>query len=230
VENIYAGPTGSFVPKSFSALVEPLTQMGFIVVQIDGMGTNNRSRAFHDIAWKNLKDAGFPDRILWHKAASAKYSWYDISNVGIFGGSAGGQNAVSALLFHSDFYKVAVANSGCYDNRMDKIWWNEQWMGWPVGIEYSLSSAIDNAHRLQGKLMLVVGEMDRNVDPSSTFQMADRLIKAGKYFDMLVVPSADHGAPGNYSELKLLDFFVRNILGQIPPNWNALPIELLKPN
>jgi dipeptidyl aminopeptidase/acylaminoacyl peptidase len=78
--------------------------------------------------------------------------------------------------------------------------------------------------------MLVVGEMDRNVDPSSTFQMADRLIKAGKYFDMLVVPSADHGAPGNYSELKLLDFFVRNILGQIPPNWNALPIELLKPN
>ncbi|MEY9444107.1 dipeptidyl aminopeptidase/acylaminoacyl peptidase [Bradyrhizobium japonicum] len=137
---------------------------------------------------------------------------------------------MSALLFHSDFYKVAVANSGCYDNRMDKIWWNEQWMGWPVGIEYSLSSAIDNAHRLQGKLMLVVGEMDRNVDPSSTFQMADRLIKAGKYFDMLVVPSADHGAPGNYSELKLLDFFVRNILGQIPPNWNALPIELLKPN
>ncbi|UVO33089.1 S9 family peptidase [Bradyrhizobium arachidis] len=228
LEKIYAGPTGSFVPKSFSAFVEPLTQLGFVVVQIDGMGTNNRSRAFHDIAWKNLKDAGFPDRILWHKAASAKFSWYDISNVGIFGGSAGGQNAVSALLFHSDFYKVAVANSGCYDNRMDKIWWNEQWMGWPVGIEYSQSSSVDNAHRLQGKLLLIVGELDRNVDPSSTFQLADRLIRAGKYFDMLVVPGADHGTPGSYSLLKLLDFFVLNILRQTPPNWNDPSIDLLK--
>ncbi|MVT55929.1 prolyl oligopeptidase family serine peptidase [Bradyrhizobium yuanmingense] len=226
VEHIYAGPTGSFVPKSFSASVQPLAQLGFIVVQIDGMGTNHRSRAFHDVAWKNLKDAGLPDRILWHKAASATYSWYDISSVGIFGGSAGGQNAVNGLLFHPDFYKVAVATNGCYDNRIDKIWWNEQWMGWPVGIEYAQSSAVDNAHRLQGKLMLIVSEMDRNVDPSSTFQLADRLIRARKYFDMLVVPGADHGAPGNYCQLKLVDFFVRNILGQIPPNWNAAGTEL----
>ncbi|MCZ4093133.1 S9 family peptidase [Sinorhizobium psoraleae] len=228
VEKIYAGPQGSFVPKSFSPLVEPLTELGFVVVEIDGMGTNNRSRAFHDVAWKNLKDAGFPDRILWHKAAAAKFPWYDISKVGIFGTSAGGQNAVAALLFHPDFYKVAVANSGCYDNRMDKIWWNEQWMGWPVGIEYQQSSDVDNAYRLQGKLMLVVGEMDHNVDPSSTFQLADRLIKAGKDFEMVYVPGADHGAPGAFSQRKLLDFFVRNILGQNPPNWNATPLELPK--
>ncbi|MDK1389292.1 prolyl oligopeptidase family serine peptidase [Sinorhizobium sp. 8-89] len=223
VEDICAGPQGSFVPKSFSTRIEPLTQLGFIVVQIDGMGTNNRSRAFHDVAWKNLKDAGFPDRILWHKAAAAKFPWYDISNVGIFGTSAGGQSAVGALLFHPDFYKVAVANSGCYDNRMDKIWWNEQWMGWPVGIEYSQSSDTDNAYRLLGKLMLVVGEMDHNVDPSSTFQLADRLIKAGKDFEMVYVPGADHGTPGTFRDRKLLDFFVRNILGQTPPNWNAIP-------
>ncbi|WP_026187669.1 S9 family peptidase [Ensifer sp. BR816] len=228
VEHIYAGPQGSFVPKSFSTETELLTQLGFIVAQIDGMGTNNRSRAFHDVAWKNLKDAGFPDRILWHKAAAAQFPWYDISNVGIFGGSAGGQNAVGALLFHPEFYKVAVANSGCYDNRMDKIWWNEQWMGWPVGIEYSQSSDIDNAYRLQGKLMLIVGEMDHNVDPSSTFQLADRLIKAGKDFEMVYVPGADHGAPGKFTNRKLLDFLVRNILGQNPPNWNAIPVELPK--
>ncbi|WGR72921.1 MULTISPECIES: S9 family peptidase [unclassified Bradyrhizobium] len=227
VERIYAGPHGSFVPKSFSASAEPLAQLGFVVVQIDGMGTNNRSRAFHDVAWKNLKDGGLPDRILWHKAASANYPWYDISNLGIFGASAGGQNAVSALLFHSEFYKVGVANCGCYDNRMDKIWWNEQWMGWPVGIEYSQSSSVDNAHRLQGKLLLIVGELDENVDPSSTFQLADRLIDAGKFFDMLVVPNGNHGVPGNYCKLKLVDFFVRNILWQIPPNWNAASIEPL---
>ena len=220
IEDIYAGPQGSIVPKSFSLRAEPLTALGFAVAQIDGMGTNNRSRAFHDVAWKNLKDAGFPDRILWHKALAAKYPWYDISRVGVFGTSAGGQSAMGALLFHPEFYSAAVSNSGCHDNRMDKIWWNEQWMGWPVGSQYSASSNVDNAWRLQGKLMLVVGEMDKNVDPSSTYQVADRLIKADKQFDLLVVPDGGHGAGGRYGQLKLMDFFVRNVLGEKTPDWN----------
>jgi dipeptidyl aminopeptidase/acylaminoacyl peptidase len=198
------------------------------VVQIDGMGTNNRSRAFHDVAWKNLADSGFPDRILWHKAAAAKFPWYDISNVGIFGTSAGGQSTMAALEFHPEFYKAGVANSGSYDNRMDKIWWNEQWMGWPLGPEYSASSTIDNAYRVKGKLMIVVGEMDHNVDPSSAFQLIDRLIKANKLFDTLYVPGADHGTPGPYARLKLMDFFVRNIQGQPTPDWNALTLSLPK--
>lgn len=221
IEDIYAGPQGSFVPKSFATRTEPLTQLGFVVVQIDGMGTNNRSKSFHDVAWHNLKDAGFPDRILWHQAAAARYPWYDISRVGIFGTSAGGQSAMGALLFHPEFYKVAVANSGCHDNRMDKIWWNEQWMGWPIGPQYSESSNVDNAYRLQGKLMLVVGEMDKNVDPSSTFQVVDRLIKANKTFDLLYVPGGGHGAGGAYGQRKLDDFFVHNLLGEEPPDWNA---------
>jgi dipeptidyl aminopeptidase/acylaminoacyl peptidase len=220
IEDIYAGPQGSFVPKSFSGRTEPLTALGFVVVQIDGMGTNNRSRAFHDVTWRNLKDAGFPDRILWHKAVAAKYPWYDISRVGIFGNSSGGQSAMGALLFHPEFYKVAVANSGCHDNRMDKIWWNEQWMGWPVGPWYSDSSNVDNAWRLQGKLMLVVGEMDKNVDPASTYQVADRLIKSNKDFQLLFVPGGGHGAGGRYGERKLMDFFVRNLLGESTPDWN----------
>ena len=113
--------------------MQALAELGFIVVQIDGMGTSNRSKAFHDVAWKNIEDAGFPDRILWHKAVAAKYPYYDISRVGIYGTSAGGQNALGALLFHPEFYKAAVSAVGCHDNRMDKIWWNEQWMGWPIG-------------------------------------------------------------------------------------------------
>ena len=222
IEDIYAGPQGSFVPKSFTSRAEPLTALGFVVVQIDGMGTNNRSRAFHDVTWHNLKDAGFPDRILWHKAVAAKYPWYDISRVGIFGTSSGGQSAMGALLFHPEFYKVAVANSGSHDNRMDKIWWNEQWMGWPIGPWYADSSNAENAWRLKGKLMLVVGEMDKNVDPSSTFQVADRLIKANKDFDLLFVPGGGHGAGGRYGERKLMDFFVRNLLDQATPNWNLI--------
>ena len=222
VENIYAGPQGSFVPKTFSAQLgmQSLAELGFIVVQIDGMGTSNRSKAFHDVAWKNLGDAGFPDRILWHKAVASKYPYYDISRVGIYGTSAGGQNSMGALLFHPEFYKVAVSAAGCHDNRMDKIWWNEQWMG-ELGPHYAASSNVDNAHRLQGKLMLVVGEMDMNVDPASTYQVASALIKANKTFDMLVIPGAGHTNGGMYGEAKRNDFFVHHLLGVEPPDRNV---------
>jgi dipeptidyl aminopeptidase/acylaminoacyl peptidase len=223
IEHIYAGPHGAFTPKTFAAYrgLQAQAELGFIVVQIDGMGTNYRSKAFHDVAWKNLKDAGFPDRILWHKAVAARYSWYDISRVGIYGGSAGGQSAMGALLFHPDFYDAAVAFAGSHDNRMDKIWWNEQYMGWPVGPEYAASSNVDNAHRLQGKLLLIVGELDTNVDPSSTFQVVDALIKAGKTFDFLFLPGAGHTEGGQYGERRRWDFFVEHLLGAEPPDRNA---------
>ncbi|HEY7310788.1 MAG TPA: DPP IV N-terminal domain-containing protein [Gemmataceae bacterium] len=223
IEQIYAGPQGSFVPKAFRSFHPPqeLTELGFIVVQIDGMGTNNRSKAFHDVCWKNLGDSGFPDRILWMKAAAAKYAYMDLSRVGIYGGSAGGQSALRAVLAHSDFYKAASANCGCHDNRMDKIWWNELWMGWPVGPHYAEQSNVTNAHKLRGKLLLTVGELDRNVDPASTMQVVNALIKAGKDFELVVVPGAGHGTPGGYSRRRERDFFVRHLLGVEPPDRNA---------
>ncbi len=220
IETIYAGPQGSFVPKTFAGTAQPLAELGFIVVQIDGMGTNNRSKAFHDVAWHDLADAGFPDRILWHKAVAAKYPWYDISRVGVYGTSAGGQNALGALLFHPEFYQVAVSNSGCHDNRMDKIWWNELWMGWPIGPQYAASSNVDNAYRLQGKVLLVLGELDNNVDPSSTLQVVNQFIKHNKKFNLLFVPGGGHGAGGAYGQHLLQDFFVHNLLGVEPPDWN----------
>ena len=223
VEYIYAGPHSSHVPKSFSPCfrMQPLAEMGFIVVQVDGMGTSNRSKAFHDVCWKNLGDAGFPDRILWHKAVAAKYPYYDLSRVGIYGNSAGGQNALGGLLLHSEFYKVGVSSCGCHDNRMDKIWWNEQWMGWPIGPEYAASSNVDNAFRLRGHLLLIVGEMDTNVDPSSTMQVVNALIKANKNFDLLVIPGGGHGMGGEYGQRKMFDFFVRHLHGVDLPNWNS---------
>ena len=224
IENIYAGPQGSFVPKSFAAFnaMQATAELGFIVVQIDGMGTNNRSKEFHDVAWKDLKDAGFEDRILWHKAAAAKYPSYDISRVGIYGTSAGGQNSLGGLLFFPDFYKVGVSSAGCHDNRMDKIWWNEQWMGWPIGEQYAASSNVDNAYRLQGRVLLVVGEMDNNVDPASTFQVVNQLIKHEKNFDLLVIPGAGHTSGGAYGDHKRYDYFVQHLLGVKPPEWKDL--------
>jgi dipeptidyl-peptidase-4 len=219
IESIYAGPQGSFVPKSFREYHSGMSmaELGFIVVQIDGMGTSNRSKAFHDVCWKNLGDSGFPDRILWMKAAAAKYPQMDLTRVGITGGSAGGQSALRALLAHGDFYKVAVADCGCHDNRMDKVWWNELWMGWPVGPHYADQSNVTQAHKLQGKLLLIVGELDKNVDPSSTMQVVNALVKADKDFDLLVVPGAGHGiGSGPYGSRRTKDFFVRHLLGVEP--------------
>jgi len=222
IEHIYAGPQGAFVPKTFGASrFASLVDLGFIVVQMDGMGTAYRSKAFHDVCWKNLKDAGFPDRILWHQAVARKYPYYDLTRIGIYGGSAGGQNATAAVLFHPEFYKVAVSGCGCHDNRMDKASWNEQWMGYPVGPQYAACSNIDNASRLRGKLMLILGELDTNVPPESTLRLVDALIKAGKDFDFVLVPGAGHGMGGTYGNRRMQDFFVRHLLGMEPPDRNT---------
>jgi dipeptidyl aminopeptidase/acylaminoacyl peptidase len=223
IENIYAGPHSSFVPKSFRPTLGNMNshaELGFIVVQIDGMGTSNRSKKFHDVAWKNIKDAGFPDRILWMQAAAKKYPYMDIERVGVYGTSAGGQNSAGALLFHPEFYDVAVSSCGCHDNRMDKIWWNEAWMGWPVDQSYIESSNVENAGKLKGKLLLINGEMDNNVDPASTTQFVNALIKAGKDFDYLLVPGMQHSSGGTYGERRRQDFFVEHLLGVKPPDWN----------
>jgi len=215
IENIYAGPHGFHVPKKFGLQISQrkLAELGFIIAKIDGMGTNWRSKKFHDYCWQNLADAGFPDRIAWLKAAAQKYSWIDLSQVGIYGGSAGGQNALSALLHHGEFYKAAVSDCGCHDNRMDKIWWNEAWMG-KIGPHYEQSSNVFNAHKLEGDLMLTVGELDKNVDPASTLQVVHALVRAGKDFEFFMIPGAGHGiGEGKYLFRKRMDFFVRSLLG-----------------
>ncbi len=221
IEQIYAGPHDQHVPKSFSVnrKAAQLAELGFIVVQIDGMGTNWRSKEFHDVAWKNLGDAGFPDRVLWLKALAEEDPSIDLSRVGIYGGSAGGQNAMRALIDHPETYHAAVADCGCHDNRVDKIWWNELWMSWPIGPHYEESSNVAQAHRMEGKLMLVVGEKDTNVDPASTMQVVNALVKADKDFDLLVIPGAGHGAAeSRYGTRRRRDFFVRHLLGR-EPRW-----------
>lgn len=212
VEDIYAGPHGAFAPKDFNRQLRmhQIAERGFIVVKLDGMGTNHRGKTFHDVCWKNLKDAGFPDRKLWITAAAKTRPWMDLTRVGIYGGSAGGQNAMRALLDHHDFYHVAVADCGCHDNRMDKIWWNEQWMGWPVDDSYKRSSNVEDAHKLHGHLLLIVGELDTNVDPASTTQVVGALQKADKTFGYMPIIGAGHGAAETpYGSQLRMDFLVR---------------------
>jgi dienelactone hydrolase len=206
IENIYAGPHGSFAPRSFNwwnRTHRELSLRGFYVVQLDGRGTNNRGKEFHQVSWRNLKDGGFPDRIAWMKALAKIEPNIDLSRVGIFGGSAGGQNTAHAVLLHGDFYKAGAADCGCYDNRVDKLWWNEQWLGYPIGPWYEDNSCARYAANLRGRLFLTVGEADTNVDVKCSYDFRDALLAAGKkdQFEFHIVPGANHGA-GESSEMR----------------------------
>ena len=225
IEYIYAGPGSAYTPKSFIPYnwnMTSLAELGFIVVQLDAMGTSWRGKQFEEVCYKNLKDAGFPDRMLWIKAAADIYPYIDAGRVGIFGASAGGQESTTAVLLHGDFYKAAYSSCGCHDNRMDKIWWNEQWMSYPIDSSYVECSNVENAHKLERPLMLVVGEMDDNVDPSSTYQVVNALVKANKDFELVMLPGVHHTMGESFGEHKRYDFFVKHLLGVNPPKWNEL--------
>ncbi|MBM3868487.1 MAG: S9 family peptidase [Verrucomicrobia bacterium] len=222
IENIYAGPHGSFAPRIFNwwhRNHRELSMLGFYVVQLDGRGTNHRGKEFHQQSWRNLKDGGFPDRIAWMRALAKTEPNMDLDRVGIFGGSAGGQNTAHALLLHGGFYKAGAADCGCYDNRVDKLWWNEQWLGWPVGPWYEENSCARYAADLRGRLFLSVGEADTNVDVKCSYDFRDALLKAGKkdQIEFHVVPGANHGAgESNDMREKRARFFQSALGGPLP--------------
>lgn len=223
LERLYAGPHDSFTPAGFApwwedAIREPNLN-GFYVVQIDGLGTRNRGREFHQRCWQDLRDAGLPDRIAWMRAAARAEPQMDLARVGVFGGSAGGQSTVFALLDHGDFYRAGAADCGCYDNRVDKLWWNEQWLGWPVNASYDRNRCANFAGLLNRPLLMTVGEVDTNVDPRSSAELRDAFVAAGKghLVDFRVVPGAGHGA-GEQDDVRQvrLGFFLRHLGGPLP--------------
>ncbi|QDT17948.1 prolyl oligopeptidase family serine peptidase [Alienimonas californiensis] len=215
LDNVYAGPHGAFAPKAWGDArhVRELAALGFAVVQCDGMGTNWRSRAFHDVCWRDLADSGFPDRVRFIRALAGAYPALDRERVGIYGGSAGGQSALRALLSHGDLYKAAAADCGCHDNRVDKLWWNEAWLG-RLGPHYDDSSNVRDAARLQGDLLLTLGGMDRNVDPACTLETAAALEAAGKEFTLKIYPEGGHGVGERDDARRLRAEFFRQTLGR----------------
>ncbi len=182
------------------------------------MGTALRSKAFHDVSYKNLGDGGLPDHIAWLHALQKKYPYVDAANVAVSGGSAGGYDAAHALITHPEVYKAAIANSGNHDHRTDKVWWNELWMGYPVTDVYKEQSNIENADKIQGALFLIHGAMDNNVYCfASTMQFVDKLMKANKDFELLIVPDGSHCPGGDYVMRRQWDFFVKTLQGIEPP-------------
>jgi dipeptidyl-peptidase-4 len=222
IDQSYTGPHTNMFPRSFAAAInrgnQPLAELGFIVVTVDGMGTAGRSKAFHNVSYKNM-GKNLTDHVLAIKELAKKYSWIDADRVGIFGHSAGGYDAGHAVLEFPDFYKVAVASSADHDFRMEKDWWPEMYMGWPVDSTYHLASNITMAGNLKGKLLITHGGIDENVNPSATFKLAEALVKANKEFDMLIFPSQHHGYTGVFSDYftkKRWNYFVEHLLGAKP--------------
>ncbi len=229
IDNIYTGPHYTMAPKSFERALtgrtaNALAQLGFVVVLVDGRGTAGRSRAFIEPAYEHLGSVGLDDHEAAIRALARRYPYMDLSRVGVYGFSAGGFDAARALFHKPDFYKVGVAASGNHDHRSDKAWWNEIWMGFPLGPQYDRESNLTWAGKLQGKLMLAHGELDENVNPMATLQLVDALIDANKDFDLLIVPGAGHFLDESpYFLRRQWDFFVRNLLGAEPPGYAIAP-------
>ncbi|MCY4158850.1 MAG: DPP IV N-terminal domain-containing protein [Bacteroidetes bacterium] len=225
---IYPGPqsgsvgTRSFVPARSDK--QALAELGFIVVEVDAMGTPGRSKSFHDAYYGNMGDNGLPDQITTIRQLATQNPWMDMDRVGIWGHSGGGYASTGAILRYPDFYKVAVSGAGNHDNRNYEDDWGEKWQGLyvenPDGTtNYDNQSNILLAANLEGKLLLAHGLMDDNVPASNTLLLVEALVAANKDFDLVVFPNEGHGfgAARNYWMRRRWDYFVEHLLGTVPP-------------
>ena len=226
VNHIYPGPqTGSVGPRNFLAArgdSQALAELGFIVVEIDGMGTPWRSKKFHDAYFGDMGDNTLPDQVAGMKELAAKYPWIDLERAGIWGHSGGGYATAGAMFRYPDFFKVGISESGNHDNRNYEDDWAEKWQGLlerkGESTSYDSQANQNVAKNLKGKLLLTHGTMDDNVPPSNTLLVVDELIKANKDFDLLLLPNRRHGyAAEPYMIRRRWDYFVRNLLGAEPP-------------
>lgn len=223
INHIYPGPqTGSVAGRSFNPArgdAQSLADLGFVVVEIDGMGTPWRSKSFHDAYYGNMGDNTLPDQIAGMRELARRYSWIDVDHAGIYGHSGGGFATADAMFRYPDFFKVGIAESGNHDNRVYEDDWGERYQGLLMDGNYNDQANENIAKNLKGKLLLAHGTMDNNVPPNNTLLVVDALIKANKDFDLLMLPNQAHGygSEANYMTRRRWDYFVKNLLGAEPP-------------
>ncbi len=227
VNHIYPGPqTGSVGSRSFSAArgdAQALAELGFIVVEIDGMGTPWRSKKFHEAYFGDMGDNTLPDQVAAMKQLAERYPWIDLDRAGIYGHSGGGYATAGAMFRYPDFFKVGISEAGNHDNREYEDDWAEKWQGLlktnsDGSTNYDSQANQNFAKNLKGRLLLAHGTMDNNVPPYNTLLVVNELIKANKDFDLLLLPNRNHGF-GNepYMVRRRWDYFVRYLLGAEPP-------------
>ncbi len=240
ISNIYPGPqVGSVGAWNFKSGGEnfSLAALGFVVIQLDHMGTPLRSKAFHDSYYGNFGDNGLPDHMAAIKQLAVRYPYIDLDRVGIYGHSGGGFASTDAILRYPDFFKVAVSGAGNHDNRTYNIYWSEKYQGLLKNDtlrktdNFAASANKTLAKNLRGHLLLMHGDMDDNVSPANTIQVVDELIKANKTFDLVIAPNRNHGLNEPYFIRRRWDYFVAYLMGQTPPvNWEITrPVDAAAP-
>jgi dipeptidyl aminopeptidase/acylaminoacyl peptidase len=231
VNRIYPGPqVGSVGSRNFSAArsdSQALAELGFVVVEIDGMGTPGRSKAFHDAYFGNMGDNTLPDQVAAMKELGLRYPWIDLDRAGIWGHSGGGFATAAAMFRYPDFFKVGIAEAGNHDNRNYEDDWGEKWQGLVDGNNYDNQANQLVAKNLKGRLLLAHGTTDSNVPPDNTMLVVDELIKANRDFDLLLLPNRGHSfASEPYMIRRRWDYFVRYLLGAEPPKEFQLRAEI----
>ncbi len=227
INYLYPGPqSGSIRGRSFVASRgdnQAMAELGFIVIELDALGTPMRSKKFHEFYYGNMGDSGVPDQISAIKQLGAKNAWMDLDRVGIWGHSGGGFASTNAILKYPDFYKVAVSGAGNHDNRNYADAWGEKWQALLKENDDGTTNYDNQANQLvvdglKGKLLLAHGTLDDNVPPFNTLIVVDALIKANKDFDLLMIPNVRHGfARSPYMMRKRWDYFVEHLMGKTPP-------------
>jgi len=228
VNYLYPGPqSGSVGSRSFRSAhrdLQAIAELGFVVVELDALGTPGRSKSFHAAYYGNMGDNGLPDQVAGVRQLAERYPWMDLGRVGIFGHSGGGYAAAAAVFQYPDFFHVAVSQAGNHDNRNYEDDWGEKWQGLlvehPEGkTNYDNQANQLQAHRLEGKLLIAHGTADTNVPWFNTMLVVDALIAANKDFDLVLLPNRGHGF-GNepYMMRRRWDYFVRHLLGAEPPS------------
>jgi dipeptidyl-peptidase 4 len=227
VVSIYPGPqSGSVGSRSFSPVrgdTQALAELGFIVVQMDGMGTPGRSKKFHEAYYGDMGDNTLPDQVAGVKELAKRHAWIDLDRVGIYGHSGGGFAAAGAMFRYPDFFRVGVSQAGNHDNRNYEDDWGEKWQGLlkkngEGATNYDDQANQAHAKNLKGKLLLAHGTMDSNVPPYNTLVVVDELIRHNKDFDLILFPNRGHGFGSEpYMVRRRWDYFVRHLLGAEPP-------------
>jgi len=227
ITHIYPGPQVGSVGRAWDFRGGgddfALAQLGFVVIQLDHLGTPWRSKAFHDNYYGDFNDNGLPDHVAAIRQLAARFPFIDLDRVGIYGHSGGGFATADAMFRFPDFFKVGVAGSGNHDNRSYNIYWAEKYQGELVADtlkgtdNFAEEANKTHAANLKGKLLLMHGDMDDNVHPAMTIQVVDALIKANKDFDLVIAPDRAHGLNEPYFVRRRWDYFVRHLLGKEPP-------------
>ncbi len=227
INHIYPGPqTGSVGSRSFSAArgdARALAELGFVVIQLDALGTPMRSKSFHDAYYGDMGDNGLPDQIGAMRQLAQRHRFIDLDRAGIWGHSGGGYAAADAILRYPDFFKVAISEAGNHDQRQYEDDWGEKYHGLLATLPGGKTNYDDQANQtlaknLKGKLLIAHGTADDNVPPYNTMLVVDELIRANKDFDLLMLPNRRHGF-GNepYMIRRRWDYFVEHLLGAEPP-------------